>query len=488
MPQIPVYTQRTTPQGRAAIPQAPSVAGETFYLANSIARAGDAWSRKLEADASAWAGAELLRVREEWDKQFTDRQLSADDGAPDFTKSLLDDFEASRQEVLKRAPTETAKAYLTQKLDAYRQELSGASLQFEAQAGVNHRTRLNEQANDAARKIARVRPEKFGELLQERLDAIEASALPLETKANLREQATQALAVDSLIGMAKADPEGTLMKLYAEPGKSGVAAIEALTQDGRDNVLRFVQGEMAALVQAEEAAYRRAKQDQDERHDAGNRVATLRALRGELSTSQLADLVASDNIDPDKARTVAGFIKERAGGVAVDDPETLFSVRVNLLDYSEQEIAALPGLKPDTKADLIEKRRAEQDSWRGSVQGREAASRIDRALGIVPGTMMEALTPDEKTRRERALTQWFDAVEALPAGEREARALPLANQIIQDVVRSSAEKEAATLRNRLESYKALAGDPAEMSKAKRAEYDARIKNYEEQIRALEARQ
>jgi hypothetical protein len=219
---------------------------------------------------------------------------------------------------------------------------------------------------------------------------------------------------------------------------------------------------------------------------AGEKEATQLLLRGRLTVGILDRMVTDDRLDPAIARALRSALKE-GGGDAVSDPRRLFNVETNLFDFSEEDIRDAPGISWKDKADLIAKRRQQEGGWRDSNNAQEAAARIDRELGIIPGTFMPSLPEKMLTARGRAHTAWYDSVEALPPDEREARAIEMAESVIQRILRDNNADEVKRLQNERDSFIKEEGDPAKMSRDERVTYEERLKRYEDQIRAAESK-
>lgn len=269
----------------------------------------------------------------------------------------------------------------------------------------------------------------------------------------------------------------TRLKDYNKTSEALPPAEEAKLEDALWTALRERNARTAATHAADAA-------EEKARYEAGDREATSALLSGTLTQKQLLRMVDSSNLQPSVARTLLNEL--HTGEPGVDDPKVAFSTRVNLLNYSDQDIATMPGLTWKTRGDLILKKREEEQGWKGTQAAREAADRIDRALGIVPGTMVAALSPAQRTQRERALTDWYNTVDALPPEERQLAVIDSAETVVKKFIRNSNVEKAQKQRDNLEAYKTRAGDVSKMGKSQKAEYDAEIKRREAAIAAAEA--
>jgi hypothetical protein len=191
--------------------------------------------------------------------------------------------------------------------------------------------------------------------------------------------------------------------------------------------------------------------EQTARWAEGEKVATQMLLRGQLTAGVLDRMVTDGILDPAIARSLRSTLKEGSGGVS--DPRIEFLYRTNLLDLSEEEIRDESRLSWEDRATLIEKRRTLDGGWQDSNPAQEAKARIDRALGIVPGTLMQALSEEDKRARGMALSAWYDQVDALPDDQRVLQAIPVAEQVIKDIIVRNKSAEADRLETRLENAK-----------------------------------
>jgi hypothetical protein len=215
-----------------------------------------------------------------------------------------------------------------------------------------------------------------------------------------------------------------------------------------------------------------------QRFAAGEKHATQLLLTGKLTTNKLEQLVTNDYLDPGVARTLQNELE--SGGTKMDDDRERFHVETNLFDFTEEDIAQNPRLTWDTRRALIEKRRDLATGWRSTQQAREGAERIDRALGIVPGMDSRFMKDEERRARDQALTEWYDAVDALSPEERQAKSIELSEVVIQRVIRGNAAKEAQQLQARLNAYK-QDKDPSKLKGAALKEYQDTVSRLESQL-------
>jgi len=404
-------------------------------------------------------------------------------GAPDFTKGVADAYREKTKELLGRAPNDASRGYLAQRLADYEERFISAAKGIEAEEGVRNRVRLNEKSIDGNRLQVRTQPDSFLERLAETRATLNASALPPAERDRLDEYATQGLAVDALIGKAKQDPEKVLMALYAAPGESGDPAVEVLTPKGRDQMLRYVQGEFAALVNAQEQQARMEEAERKRIHQDNDRIYTAAAIRGQLSGSDLARALDYDALSPETARTLRNVIKENSGEGVTTNAEKLYLVSTNLLSLTEEEIESIPDISWTDKLKLVEDMRKRQSGWPSTPEAKEAIARIDRELGIQTGINAAPPTVEDMKRRGQALTAFYNRVQTLPADQRQSGAIAEAAIVIETVLTDQRSKQRQRVENQLATLSQK--DVSSMGASERAVHDRTVQTLQQKLRELQ---
>lgn len=189
-----------------------------------------------EQDAALWATTALSQAQIQWQKELNDRQQNAEPGAENFTGQTLADFDEYSAKVAEAAPSGIARQYINERLAAYRTQLALSALAYEAVEKSRHTVDTVEQSIEAGQVQARQDPDRFGELVAERLATIDLLRLDPETKRQLREQAQSKIARDAVTGMIDTDPAQALAELQKPVGK-GLLAVEALDAEDRNTLL-----------------------------------------------------------------------------------------------------------------------------------------------------------------------------------------------------------------------------------------------------------
>lgn len=250
---ITEYQQRTRASG-ARFPGGTSEGQGLFALGKAAESIGQDLQLIKEQDAALWATSALSEAQIKWQKELNDRQQNAEPGAENFTGQTLEDFDTYSAEVQGAAPSGIAKQFIAERLAAYRTQLALTALGYEAVEKSRHTVDTVEQSIEAGRIQARQDPDRFGDLVAERMATIETLRLDPETKRTLRESAQQTIARDAVIGMIDVNPAQALGLLRSKLGESENMAIESLTADDRLRLEEIAETQVAqGLLAVEEA-------------------------------------------------------------------------------------------------------------------------------------------------------------------------------------------------------------------------------------------
>jgi len=203
-------------------------------------------------------------------------------------------------------------------------------------------------------------------------------------------------------------------------------------------------------------------------------------------------MVRKDEIKPSLARSLSAQTGD--SGPIADDEAAVLEYTVDPLAVTEEQILIDPRLTFSKRADLIEQRRAlveDESNWRNSQNGQEGTRRIQAEFGLVSG--FEALLDPEVAKRAgRTLTEWFEAVEALPLEERSAKAVELSDMIINrskkaDVVENLSKAETALATGKHQTIEDLDADSdlETVLGNKTEEYRVQKKQLQEKLRKIE---
>ena len=95
------------------------------------------------------------------------------------------------------------------------------------------------------------------------------------------------------------------------------------------------------------------------------------------------------------------------------------------------------------------------------------------------------LSEDDVRQRDRAFTQLYDVIDALPPEERQGAILEEAQKVIRNVIGSKAAEDVIKWQQRLVEYQQQMGDPGKLTEKGRQEYDVETRRLENLIRENE---
>lgn len=265
MPRIPTYEQQSTPQaalnpgsldtgGQMVARGLGNIAQGARQVGGSLAYAEEVTRRKDDADSVAETNLDITNGDQKWD-QWTIEQQAAQQGDPTgFTGKGLEGFDKYAGEVIGKARTPKAKQFATQQLAQQRSSLSGRWLQWETNKGIDHRANQYRRSIDNQRKAVRTDPSRFDQVLEQQGRVLSELSLPGDVRDKLWEETKQGIASSAVESLVERSPYQALKMLKAEPGKSGSAAVDALSADGLERARDYAQRQVDHLEAKAEAA------------------------------------------------------------------------------------------------------------------------------------------------------------------------------------------------------------------------------------------
>jgi hypothetical protein len=200
-------------------------------------------------------------------------------------------------------------------------------------------------------------------------------------------------------------------------------------------------------------------------------------------------MVRDQKLDPGRATSLMNELQSGAGKI-VDDPKEAMRVRLDLQNLSEDEIKSNNKLSYDTRTELLLKKQELANSWKSTQAAQEAEHRIERALGIVPGTNRNMLTEAEQEQLDQAKTTWYNEIDKLPAGERQAAVIQTAEDVVGRFIRknkaSKAQEARANKQRFIAASQAKFGSPDQLDEQARKKYQETLSRYDTQIAQFEA--
>jgi hypothetical protein len=359
-----------------------------------------------EQDAAVWATRALSEAQTQWAQTLLQRQEEAEDGAPDFTPSLLKDYDAFVGESVGKAPTRASRLFMQEALARYRTTLSNQALVFEANQRAAYTEDTARLAIDSARTQAFQDPSRFAELVAERNALIDNMRLAPDQRARIKATAQYQIARDAVAGMVEADATGALEMLRRPAGMSGVLAVEALSATDRANLMEAAERRRLSLAaQAEQLANRREKDVQDATSKQGDQL---------VAQGQLTARWIEDNRERLSAEDFRYFYKElNGGGETGSEPK-------NMLLYADLRERASFGqdIRGEARAALVngDIRREDYDRLLGEVEADRAGWYARGSDYIATSAGVSDLNPDPAAAQRKAmmLDDWAEWSQANP--------------------------------------------------------------------------
>lgn len=473
-------TQAGARDGAAGTPQYKDPAGLTAFgeaYNNSATR-----SYAIQAEATAEDTASKLQVEANNDPEIFQHT-----------------YAAARDATLKSAP-EQARGVIA---DMYNQRLaSGMATLAQGQAAQiqkNDRVNLSEGIARQTDRVAQLRA--AGDLAsmdqadeeQVKLNLLIDGARNTNT---ISQQEQESMHIASQKAIVTQTVEAQFQRVLQDPHSNPVDFIEHFEKQNvlqgqeavlpPDEIKQIKQNLFSNLRQFNEMQSmnrRNGKTEEQIRLEQGDRDYTAMLFNGTLTLQKLTDAVTSRNLKPETARTLMTQMNE--GDKLKSDPKTLFDYKTDLLNHTHADIAANPRLTWDDKAKLTEEYDKRNQGWEGTQNAKEAKARIDRQLGIVPGTITQMLSPEEKTQRQNALTNWYTQMSEVDPAAREQQAIPIAQRVIGQTIRTNKTNDAMKAQSRLEQYRA-GKDPTKMNSVELKQYNDQVSMYQHQITSAQA--
>lgn len=266
---------------------------------------------KREEEARAWAAQALSEARLKWTTHLIERQSKAEPGANGFTPSFISDFDAYADETVSKAPSETARRYLTERLSDLRADLGAKAMVFEAQARIDWRDDQFKIAADNVAKLMNTDPGQYQTALAELLATIDASDMPPLKKSMRKEETVNrvsAAAVWSQIQRSPTEflksigfvggetgPDGKIRKWSGDlKGRTNNLAFDALPFDQR---IKMFEAAIRVKAQMDADAERATKERQRQVAEEAMKEAWSRWDKGKLTTDYIESIrpLLSDN-------------------------------------------------------------------------------------------------------------------------------------------------------------------------------------------------
>lgn len=445
-----IHQPQIAPRPRTGVAQiSPSAAGAAGAGALAAGAAlGAAASETLdiaEQRASVWATREAARMRERWTEQSHQRQIDAEDGAPDYAATLAADFDREREELLGSAPTDRSRALLEQSLGALGASVSAKALTFEAAERIAHREDMIAEAarmdqNAILREPALAAPALAGALLM--IDDLDA---PPAAKREMRARARASYRGAEATGLIERDPvagfyalegggfdsdldPGTVIKLKRQAQAGALELALSQATDGPIGQVRTLAGEPTETPDAFRS-WLNVKEAGPGGYTAENPVSSASGI-GQFVTATWRDFQAADpraasfermaDAPPEIQDAAVDWLYRReAGALAAAGIEATPGNVAVAWRYGAGGARAILASAPDTPieealavAGYGDPARVARDN---GVSGKTVAEvmrefrKIDKAAGVAEDPRLAILDPAQRRRVTRAAELRLDA-------------------------------------------------------------------------------
>lgn len=226
---------------------------------------------------------------------------------------------------------------------------------------------------------------------------------------------------------------------------------------------------------------REGKTAEQLRWEAGDKQYTSLALQGQLTDRLIDAAVRSSDLKPETARTLHSLING-GGGPSKSDPAAYARVvhDPNFLDYTGDEIAALPGVSVSDKLNLVKEQERRRTNWEGTQSVKQAKDSISAALKILPGTPTAALSDAQRRGLTDASQEFTQLMNDTDPAKRDSAASSIAQTVVKHTQMREAAADVTGLTKAKENFIKSHG-PGSASPADDSTYAARLKSYDDMI-------
>ncbi|HLO76086.1 MAG TPA: hypothetical protein VK196_06495 [Magnetospirillum sp.] len=278
------------------------------HLSEAIGSFAAGQERVRQRNAHLWAAKSLAQTQFEWTQHLDKRQDESPEGAPDFTKGVMKDFDEYANNLLNSAPDQETRDALEARLTDYKGHLFSRAASFEHSAAAEKQRRDLHDMVDMSANTVRSDDRLFQSAYDNVVSAIDRyegadDALKREAHA----YAGRRLAVAAVEGRIKLDPEAARRDL------NGGSLDHLLRPEDKDHLLRGVDTEVRAREAEADRRAREAEKAQEEQRQRWLSDLTLKVKRGGAS---VADIETAYNggkgwLKPHERTTLELFQDER---------------------------------------------------------------------------------------------------------------------------------------------------------------------------------
>lgn len=210
---IAQYDQRTTPStggvqvSARGVQVSDATARATQGFGQAIGQMADVLVKKEADDAVSDAGKKVSDATLHWSEYYQNASQNAAPGAPNFTGTMLTEFDTYAEKTLEGIPHPVARKVASRNMMSLRENLQLKSMAFEAQAGVTKRTADLEGSVTNYSQILAADPTQYALAEKAVLDQIANGGFGQQST-EMATRAKQALNVAMGTGLVQRDPTG----------------------------------------------------------------------------------------------------------------------------------------------------------------------------------------------------------------------------------------------------------------------------------------
>lgn len=286
-------------------------------VGNALQHVGNAVEQQNAEDARAWVSKASSTDYVKWQTRMTELQAAAQPGAPDFTPSLLKEYDDYSQQALANAPDDTTRRFYGMQLGQLRQTMGGQSVRWEAGQRESHRVSQYTDAADAdAAAIARD-PSLYGERRAATMAVLNTSTMEPAKKEELQRSTESKLAYAAGSRMVLDNPAQTLAVLSRKPDEPVPDGYEWVSRLDANHVVPLItkaQGYVNAQAAEAERAREKATREQEKREKVGKEAFdSMSALmtEGKIPSPEFISEVADKTSGTASAVPFMALVKEQ---------------------------------------------------------------------------------------------------------------------------------------------------------------------------------
>lgn len=175
------------------------------------------------------------------------------------------------------------------------------------------------------------------------------------------------------------------------------------------------------------------------------------AALGQTNAAQIGEAVLHNELDPHVAPSILSVqasvksepaSNERSLAMLYADPHRR--------DMTVDEFRHYPGVNSKDALAMYERTQTENKGWQGADRAKQAIERMHGALTPDDGIPMRYHTPAEQRAYLTAHQYWLDEMAKVPPSQREARALPIADEAVKAAQRAIHAENAQTIRDEID--------------------------------------